>query len=162
MLTTAKRPITAPATTDDPRWARVVARDKTADGAFWYCVSTTGVYCRPSCPSRMANPKNVTLHDTLADARATGFRACKRCHPDGIGPDAENAVLITKACHMIEAGEQELSLQQLAASVELSPGYFHRLFKATTGLTPKDYASAHKAARVRSGLADGQTVTETI
>ena len=68
---------------DDPRWARVLARDKTADGQFWYSVATTGIYCRPSCPSRTANPKNVQLHDTLDGARATGFRPCKRCNPDG-------------------------------------------------------------------------------
>jgi AraC family transcriptional regulator of adaptative response/methylated-DNA-[protein]-cysteine methyltransferase len=69
---------------DDPRWARVVARDRSADGVFWYSVMTTGVYCRPSCASRTANPKNVQLHDTLEAARATGFRPCKRCKPDGV------------------------------------------------------------------------------
>ena len=67
----------------DPRWARIVARDKMADGQFWYSVSATGDYCRPSCPSRTANPRNVRLHDTLEDARASGFRACKRCNPEG-------------------------------------------------------------------------------
>jgi hypothetical protein len=76
---------------DDPRWARVVARDRLADGQFWYSVMTTGVYCRPSCPSRTANPKNVQLHDTLEAAKATGFRACKRCNPDGLSADRENA-----------------------------------------------------------------------
>ena len=79
---------------DDPRWARIVARDKTADGHFWYSVVTTGVYCRPSCPSRTANPRNVQLHDTLKSARATGFRPCKRCKPDGASLDADNAALV--------------------------------------------------------------------
>jgi Metal binding domain of Ada len=65
-----------PAVADDPRWARIVARDHTADGHLWYSVMTTGVYCRPSCPSRLANSKNVQLHDTLAAARATGCRPC--------------------------------------------------------------------------------------
>src|SRR6516165_3112421 len=68
---------------DDPRWARVLARDKTADGQFWYSVATTGVYCRPSCPSRTADPKNVQLHDSLESAKATGFRSCRRCNPEG-------------------------------------------------------------------------------
>src|ERR1700692_2887814 len=86
---------------DDPRWARVLVRDRTADGAFWYSVATTGVYCRPSCPSRTANPKNVALHDTLAAAKATGFRACKRCNPDGPSIEVENAAMVAKACRLI-------------------------------------------------------------
>jgi AraC family transcriptional regulator, regulatory protein of adaptative response / methylated-DNA-[protein]-cysteine methyltransferase len=68
----------APSVANDPRWALIVARDKTVDGQLWYSVSTTGVYCRPSCPSRTANPRNVQLHDTLESAKATGFRPCKR------------------------------------------------------------------------------------
>jgi AraC family transcriptional regulator of adaptative response/methylated-DNA-[protein]-cysteine methyltransferase len=88
-------------TATDPRWQRVLTRDKTADGVFWYSVATTGVYCRPSCPSRTANPKNVDLHGTLADAKATGFRACKRCKPDGPSVDVANAAIIAKACRLI-------------------------------------------------------------
>lgn len=147
---------------DDPRWARIVARDKTADGHLWYSVLTTGVYCRPSCPSRTANPKNVQLHDTLASARATGFRPCKRCNPDGLSTDSENAALVAKACRLIEQSEREPSLEELASLADRSPSYFHRVFKAVTGLTPKDYAAAHRAKKVRQGLASGNTVTETI
>src|ERR1700740_961536 len=147
---------------DDPRWARVLARDKTADGHFWYSVSTTGVYCRPSCPSRTANPKNVQLHDTLESAKATGFRPCKRCNPDGPSIEAENAALVAKACRIIEASEEEASLEMLADAVGRSPSYFHRVFKAATGVTPKDYAAAHRAAKVRQGLASGSSVTEAI
>jgi len=150
------------ATVNDPRWARVVARDRSADGEFWYSVATTGVYCRPSCPSRGANPRNVAFHSTLEAATATGFRACKRCNPDGVSQDAGNAVLVEKACRLIEQSDESLSLEKLADAVELSAGYFHRLFKATTGLTPKDYACAHRASRVREGLARGRSVTEAI
>ena len=70
----------------DPRWQRIQQRDKTADGQFWYSVATTGIYCRPSCPSRSCNPKNVTIHDTLEAAKATGCRACLRCRPDEVAP----------------------------------------------------------------------------
>jgi len=157
---TLKQPL--PSVIDDPRWARIVARDKTADGQFWYSVSTTGVYCRPSCPSRTANPKNVQLYDTIESAKASGFRACKRCNPDGLSVEAENAALIAKACRMIEDSEEEPSLEQLADAVELSPSYFHRVFKATTGLTPKDYAAAHRARKIRQGLVSGNSVTEAI
>src|ERR1700712_3896521 len=123
---------------DDPRWNRIVARDKAADGCFWYSVATTGVYCRPSCPSRTANPKNVQLHDTLEAAKATGFRPCKRCKPDGLSIEAENAALVTRACRLIEQKEEEPSLNELAAAARRSPSYFHRVFKLMTGLTPKE------------------------
>jgi AraC family transcriptional regulator, regulatory protein of adaptative response / methylated-DNA-[protein]-cysteine methyltransferase len=147
---------------EDPRWARVVARDKSADGYFWYSVLTTGVYCRPPCPSRTASPKNVQLHDTLESARATGFRPCKRCNPEGLSLETEKAGLVAKACRIIEESEEEPSLEELAKAVGRSTSYFHRVFKATTGLTPKDYSSAHRAKRVRDGLASGSTVTEAI
>ena len=150
------------ATAGDPRWARVVARDRMADGQFWYSVATTGVYCRPSCPSRTANPKNVTLHDSLAAAKATGFRPCRRCNPDGASLEAQNAALVAKACRLIEQSEEPLSLTELSEAVELSPSYFHRMFKAATGLTPKDYLEAQRAERVRERLAQGQSVTATI
>src|SRR6201997_2766433 len=147
---------------DDPRWARIVARDKTADGHLWYSVYTTGVYCRPSCPSRTANPHNIQLYDTLESAKATGFRPCKRCNPDGPSIECENAALVARACRIIEESEEEPSLEVLAAVVGRSPTYFHRLFKAATGVTPKDYAAAHRAAKVQQGLASGSSVTEAI
>jgi AraC family transcriptional regulator, regulatory protein of adaptative response / methylated-DNA-[protein]-cysteine methyltransferase len=146
----------------DPRWARVLARDRSADGQFWYSVATTGVYCRPSCPSRAANPGNVGLHGSLAEAKATGFRPCKRCNPDGPSADVENAAIVAKACRLIEESEEVPSLSGLAKAANLSTGYFHRLFKSVTGLTPKDYAEAHQASRVRDGLAKGHSVTEAI
>jgi AraC family transcriptional regulator of adaptative response/methylated-DNA-[protein]-cysteine methyltransferase len=151
-----------PTVTDDPRWARIVARDRTADGQFWYSVVTTGVYCRPSCPSRTANPGNVLLHDSLEEARATGFRPCKRCNPEGRSTDDGNTMAVTRACRLIEESEAEPSLSALAAAVGRSPSYFHRLFKAATGLTPKAYAAAHRAARVRQGLESGASVTAAI
>lgn len=150
------------AVADDPRWARIMARDKSADGLLWYSVLTTGVYCRPSCPSRLANPENVQLHDTLESARATGFRPCKRCKPESLPAGAENAALVEKACRIIEENEVEPSLDELARAVGLSSSYFHRVFKAATGVTPKTYASAYRARKVRDGLVAGNTVTEAI
>jgi AraC family transcriptional regulator, regulatory protein of adaptative response / methylated-DNA-[protein]-cysteine methyltransferase len=153
---------TSPSVADDPRWARIVARDKTADGHLWYSVVTTGVYCRPSCPSRAANAKNVQLHDSLEGAKATGFRPCKRCNPDGLSADAENVALVAKVCRIIEESEEEPSLEELSKAAGRSPSYFHRMFKAITGVTPKEYATAHRAAKVRHGLASGSSVTEAI
>lgn len=146
---------------DDPRWARIAARDTSADGHLWYSVLTTGVYCRPSCPSRRANPENVQLHDSLESAKATGFRPCKRCNPDGASNEAVNAALVAKACRLIEESEEEPSLEFLANAAGRSPSHFHRTFKAVTGLTPKAYAAAHRARKVRRGLTPGRTVTQT-
>ncbi|MBX9825874.1 MAG: bifunctional DNA-binding transcriptional regulator/O6-methylguanine-DNA methyltransferase Ada [Xanthobacteraceae bacterium] len=160
-LASAPKP-TPPSVADDPRWARIVARDKTADGQLWYSVATTGVYCRASCPSRAASPDNVQLHDTLESAKATGFRPCKRCNPDGPSLEAGNAALVARACRIIEESEEEPSLDDLAGAIGRSPSYFHRVFKAATGLTPKGYALAHRAQKLRHGLAAGSTVTAAI
>ena len=162
MNTNAEVQVETCPTATDLRWARVLARDKTADGAFWYSVMTTGVYCRPSCASRMANPENVWLHDTLAEARATGFRACRRCNPDGPSADAGNAAMVARACRLIEQSEALPPLAELAEAAGLSPGYFHRLFKSITGLTPRVYAAGHRAGRVREALGKDHSVTTAI
>jgi AraC family transcriptional regulator, regulatory protein of adaptative response / methylated-DNA-[protein]-cysteine methyltransferase len=117
---------------------------------------------RPSCPSRTANPKNVQLHDSLESAKATGFRSCRRCNPDGPSIEAENAALVAHACRIIEESEEEPSLAELTDAIGRSPSYFHRLFKAITGLTPKDYAAAQRAKKVRQGLTSDNSVTEAI
>jgi AraC family transcriptional regulator of adaptative response/methylated-DNA-[protein]-cysteine methyltransferase len=146
----------------DPRWASVVSRDRSADGAFLYSVETTGVYCRPSCSARRANPKNVRFHRSVADAEAAGFRPCKKCKPDQPSQAERYAVAVTAACRSIEAADELPSLAALAAGAGLSPHHFHRVFKAVTGVTPKIYAAAHRAQRVRDRLATSATVTEAI
>jgi AraC family transcriptional regulator of adaptative response/methylated-DNA-[protein]-cysteine methyltransferase len=148
--------------TGDARWPRLVARDKTADGAFWYSVATTGVYCRPSCPSRIANPKNIRFHESTTEARAAGFRACKRCNPDGLSVEAENTAIVLRACRLMDEAAQALSLAELANDAQLSSTYFHRLFKRVTGLTPKAYGDARRAQRAREHLGSSGTVTEAI
>jgi len=150
------------ATTNDPRWQKVVERDLSADGTFWYGVATTGIYCKPSCSSRRANPENVTFYGTQAEAVRAGFRACKRCRPSGIGSDAENALIVAKACRLIENSEVMPSLTDLAKAVDLSPSYFHRVFKGIAGVTPKAYATAHRTDQVRKHLANATTVTDAI
>jgi AraC family transcriptional regulator of adaptative response/methylated-DNA-[protein]-cysteine methyltransferase len=147
----------------DGRWAAVVARDPRADGTFFYSVVTTGVYCRPSCPSRRANRRNVRFHSTRADAEAAGFRPCKRCKPDR-SPDRQiHAAMVADICRAIEAAEEPLSLAVLAARAGLSPYHFHRVFKGATGLTPRAYAAARRGQRVRQELEKrSKTVTDAI
>lgn len=150
------------AVVQDLRWARVAARDKSADGLFWYSVATTGIYCRPSCPSRPANPKNVGFFDTTAAAEAAGFRPCRRCNPNGLSIEAENTAIIARACRAIDDADQAPSLSEMAKAADLSPSYFHRLFKSVAGVTPKAYADARRATRVREELGRTDTVTEAI
>jgi AraC family transcriptional regulator, regulatory protein of adaptative response / methylated-DNA-[protein]-cysteine methyltransferase len=150
------------ATVHDPRWAAVVARDRQADGTFYYSVSTTGVYCRPSCGSRRANPKNVRFHRTTADAERAGFRPCKRCRPDQPALEQRYAARVADICRVIEAADEMPSLATLATRAGLSPYHFHRIFKAVTGVTPKAYAAAHRTKRVRNELTRNKTVTEAI
>jgi len=150
------------ATEHDPRWAAVIARDRSADGSFFYSVKTTGVYCRPSCAARLPNPKNVRFHRTTAEAERAGFRPCKRCKPDQAAPERQQAERIAKACRLIETSDEMPSLAQLAKAAGLSPHHFHRLFKGATGLTPRNYAAAHRTSRVQHALRHSRTVTEAI
>lgn len=148
--------------TDDWRWQALVRKDERADGLFWYSVKTTGVYCRPSCPARLPKRENVAFHDSTQNAEKAGFRACKRCGPKGSGLAGQHAEAVTTACRMIKEADEFPSLNELAVAVKMSPGYFHRLFKTATGLTPKDYANAHRTDRVKRALPKLETVTQAI
>ncbi len=147
----------------DPRWRAIEARDRAADGAFCYSVKSTGIYCRPSCPARSAKPENVAFHLTCADAERAGFRPCKRCKPDQAGLQERHAATVAGLCRLIEAADEAPTLGDLARKAGMSAYHFHRVFKAATGLTPKQYASAHRAARIRAELSHpGTSVTAAI
>ena len=162
MNTPAKNQIKAVAIENDPRWTAIVARDVRADGTFYYSVETTGVYCRPSCASRPARPQNVAFHATRAAAERAGFRPCRRCKPDQPSLLEQHAAKVTEACRLIETSEELPNLEALANHVQLSVYHFHRVFKAITGLTPKAYAAAHRARRVRDELDRSASVTAAI
>jgi AraC family transcriptional regulator of adaptative response/methylated-DNA-[protein]-cysteine methyltransferase len=147
---------------ESDRWAAVTRRDASADGQFFYSVSTTGVYCRPSCPSRQARREHVRFHASIADAEQAGFRACRRCRPDQPALAEQRASAVARACRMIERGEALPDLDALAAAAGMSRFHFHRVFKSVTGLTPKAYANAHRANRVRTELGRRPSVTEAI
>ena len=146
----------------DPRWAKIVARDKAADGSFYYSVKTTGVYCRPSCPARLARPENVQLYSTTAEAEAAGFRPCKRCKPDQPALAQQYAALVASTCRFIAEAEEAPDLETLARRAGMSRYYFHRIFKAVTGVTPHDYVVATRSQRVREQLEQSGTVTEAM
>ncbi len=147
---------------DAARWAAVVERDPGADGAFYYSVKTTGVYCRPSCAARLARRENVQFHESPAEAERAGFRPCKRCRPDQPSLTERRAAAVAEACRLIEAAEELPDLATLAATAGMSRHHFHRVFKGVTGVTPRAYAAAHRAHKVRRGLASGDSVTATM
>nr|WP_188823985.1 bifunctional DNA-binding transcriptional regulator/O6-methylguanine-DNA methyltransferase Ada [Brucella endophytica] len=147
----------------DPRWAALVNRDPAFDGKFVYSVKTTGVYCRPVCPSRLAKPENIAFHADCAEAERAGFRPCLRCRPNEAPLAERHAAIIAEACRRIEASEELPLLDALAEAAGISPFHFHRLFKSITGLTPRAYGAAHRARRVRDELtASKGSVTEAI
>ncbi len=162
MTASRKTETLAKATLSDPRWASVAARDAGADGAFFYSVRTTGVYCRPSCAARLALPQNVAFHASAAEAVRAGFRACLRCRPDQVSSAAQRSAWVADLCRFIEAAETPPSLAVLAARAGLSGPYLQRLFKQATGVSPRDYAAAHRAERLRQRLVQSATVTDAI
>ncbi|RZL01924.1 MAG: bifunctional DNA-binding transcriptional regulator/O6-methylguanine-DNA methyltransferase Ada [Rubrivivax sp.] len=156
----------AQAIQDEERWAAVLAKDAQGDGEFVFAVKTTGIYCRPSCPARPAKRQNVEFFGTTVQAAQAGYRACKRCKPDGASQDQQRQAWVSQACQAIERntaqGEAALSLDELAGQVGLSPHHFHRIFKSATGLTPRQYHQAVQARRVAESLKGASTVTAAI
>ncbi|GGI16833.1 bifunctional DNA-binding transcriptional regulator/O6-methylguanine-DNA methyltransferase Ada [Oxalicibacterium faecigallinarum] len=146
----------------DPRWQSVVERDASSDGCFVYSVATTGVYCRPSCPSRLARAENVHFHATPAEAEQAGFRPCKRCKPDQVALAQQHAARVAQACRMIDASKTILTLDTLAKQAGMSKFHFHRLFRRITGVTPHAYAEASRAQRLRATLPSQKSVTNAI
>lgn len=147
---------------DDARWRAVLARDASFDGQFFFGVKTTGIACRPSCPSRSAKRENVRFFELLEEALAAGFRTCRRCKPEGISQTQTDANRIARACALLEGAEERVKLDELSGAVGLSPYHFHRLFKSVTGVTPRQYQAEVRAGRVRAGLGTTPTVTAAL
>ncbi len=151
-----------PYANDEDRWAAVLERDPHADGRFVYAVTTTGVYCRPTCPSRRPKRENAVFFETATEAERAGYRPCKRCRPAATEEDDPRIRIITQACRTIEQAEEPPSLDALAAAAGLSRFHFHRLFKEVTGVTPKAYGAAHRTQRLQGALTGGSSVTEAL
>lgn len=147
---------------DEGRWQALVQRDPHACGEFVYGVLTTGVYCRPTCASRLPNRENVRFFDTGKEAEQAGFRPCKRCRPqaaDWTQPQIHTAL---KACKMIDEADTPPSLKELARACGLSPFHFQRLFKKILGVTPKQYAVERRESLLRKHLKEDSTITEAM
>jgi AraC family transcriptional regulator of adaptative response/methylated-DNA-[protein]-cysteine methyltransferase len=145
---------------DDALWRAVTARDRRFDNRFVYCVATTGVYCRPSCPSRLANRENVRFYPTCQEAEVSGYRPCKRCSPNEAF--SRDVAKIVRACRLIERADVPPTLGELARSAGLSPSHFQRAFRRIVGVSPKRYALAQKHGRVITLLSRSATVSDAI
>ena len=150
------------ATEQDPRWQAVINRDPAFDGQFVYAVKTTRIYCRPSSPTRLPKPENVEFFNLAEEAEARGYRPSKRILQDQSSTRSRHVDMIAGACRDIEFAETEPSLETLANNAGLSPFHFHRVFKTVTGMTPKKYAQAHRAEKVRNKLKNDGSVTDAI
>jgi AraC family transcriptional regulator, regulatory protein of adaptative response / methylated-DNA-[protein]-cysteine methyltransferase len=147
---------------DTQRWKALVERDWHADGAFFYGVKTTGVYCRPTCSSRMPERANIVFFTSFLEAEKAGFRPCKRCLPNTASPREARMEIVIRTCKSIEEAEELPKLEDLAAAVGLSPSHFHRVFKEIVGVTPKEYAAALRERRVRGCLTQRASITDAI
>jgi AraC family transcriptional regulator, regulatory protein of adaptative response / methylated-DNA-[protein]-cysteine methyltransferase len=149
-------------TSDEQRWASVLARDSKADGAFVYAVSSTGIYCKPSCASRRPHRHRVVFFDTIDDAVRAGYRACKRCRPDagdGVDPWIEK---VRRACVYLANVDGHVSLAHLAARLGGSPYHLQRSFKRIVGVSPREYADACRLRKLKRGLRSGASVTDAM
>ena len=147
----------------DPRWAALATRDSRADGTFIYGVTSTGIYCRPSCPSRRPRADRVKFFDTTTEARQAGFRACKRCRPDTIGPAQPGVEAVRRAsAYLAIHADRPITLGHLARVAAMSPDHLQRRFKAIVGVSPREYQAAVRALRLRASLRDGRSVTTAI
>ncbi len=148
---------------EDRCWDVLVAgRRSVGDPEFIIGVITTGIFCRVGCKARRPRRENVRFFRSVEEARRAGLRPCKRCKPEDTAPEAERAGIIARACRQIEDAEYPPTLAELADAAGLSQFHFHRLFKAATGLTPKDYAMTLTRQRMRDGLPAAGSVTEAI
>jgi len=143
---------------DRRAWEAVLNRDRRFDGKFVYGVTSTGVYCRPSCPSRRPAQDRVTFFDSCSVAEQAGFRACRRCQPDSDGSETEQRIRQVQR-YLDEHFDEPVSLVQLAGKIGLSPAYLQRSFKRIVGLSPKEYRDMKRMERFKTCLKRGDTVT---
>lgn len=148
-----------PEQTEESRWQAVLRRDAAADGSFWYAVRSTGVYCRPACPSRRPGRENVTFYESPVAAEQAGYRPCRRCRP---GEATAEQQVVVQVRQLIETSDTLPTLADLGEAAGLSPSHLQRLFKRATGLSPRQYAAAWRAERLKDGLRGGATVTDAL
>ena len=153
-------PVTNVASLDpDTAWAAFMRRDRSWDGRVIGAVSTTGIYCKPSCPARRPKREHVVFYATAEEARAAGYRSCQRCKPDEVGRDQE---AVAKAVKVIEQSEEVPTLAEVAEAVGYAPHHFQRLFKRHLGVSPAEYARGLRNRRTEEALKANGRVTDAV
>ena len=147
---------------DQARWSAVERRDQAAIGVFFYAVTTTGIYCLPTCPSRRPRRENIAYFPTAADAVAAGYRACRRCRPDATTVTDPAVASVVAVCRCIENPDDDPDLAELADRVGWSQRHLRRVFAETIGVTIAAYRRAQRSERVRNALRRGVPVTEAV
>jgi AraC family transcriptional regulator, regulatory protein of adaptative response / methylated-DNA-[protein]-cysteine methyltransferase len=148
---------------EETRWRAVESRDASLNGIVFYGVRSTGIYCKPSCPSRRPRREQVVFFDTAAEAESAMFRPCRRCHPRVRDARDAQVVLVEKACRLIEAAEQGMpSLAELGAALGVSGYHLQRTFKKIVGVSPRQYAVAHRVNQFKSGIRKGDAVIDAM
>lgn len=157
-----ERPFEMTTFSDDPRWRAVLARDTASDGKFVFAVSSTGVYCRPSCPSKRPRPENVTFFRHVLEAEGAGYRECLRCRPRSLTGNPRQE-LIKRICRYIEQHlDEPVTLAGLGKQFRQSPFHLQRTFKSVLGITPKEYANSCRMKDFRQRLKAGHSVTRAM
>jgi AraC family transcriptional regulator of adaptative response/methylated-DNA-[protein]-cysteine methyltransferase len=147
---------------NDRRWQAVADRDASLDGTFVFGVSSTGIFCRPSCPAKRPRRENITFFDHALQAEQSGYRACLRCRPKAIDGSPQSA-LVRAMCRYIEQHiEDRLTLGLLAKEFRLSPFHLQRTFKSVLGVSPKAYIDAVRLRQVKQNLQAGHSVTTAL
>ncbi|HEX3102886.1 MAG TPA: bifunctional DNA-binding transcriptional regulator/O6-methylguanine-DNA methyltransferase Ada [Terriglobales bacterium] len=156
------RPLDMKNVIEDSRWQAVLDRDGASDGKFVFAVSSTGVYCRPSCPSKRPKRENVTFFRKPQEAESAGYRECLRCRPKAIAGNPRQE-LIKSVCRYIEQHlDEPVTLSRLGVEFRQSPFHLQRTFKAVLGITPKQYADSCRMRDFRQNLKAGHSVTRAM
>ncbi len=157
------RPITGSESGDEGRWQATLAREARFDGAFVYAVLSTGIYCRPSCPSRKPRREQVAFFPVPEIAEQMGFRACRRCNPQQQHSEDPHISMARRVCQYIgDCSEGPPTLEDLSAHVGASPHHLQKVFKRIVGITPRSYADACRLGGLKARLREGWTVTDAL
>jgi AraC family transcriptional regulator, regulatory protein of adaptative response / methylated-DNA-[protein]-cysteine methyltransferase len=146
---------------EETLWKAVLNRDSTIDGKFFYGVRSTGIYCRPICPSRRPNRNQVCFFQSVQEAQSAGFRPCKRCQPQF--ETVPNTAKVLGVCRYIEAQSDRVpTLSELCSQVEMSPSYLQKVFKQIIGVSPFQYADALRSQRLKQRLQSGEEIAHAV
>ena len=147
----------------DERWQAIQDNDPQYEDAFVFGVRTTGVYCRSTCRGAAVLRKNIEFFEEIKQARAAGYRACKRCRPDEGGPYSRAVDIVTRACALIDDNaEFHLAVSSIAGAVGVTEHALRRAFEMVLGITPRQYADARRLERLKAGLRNGDEVTTAL